>query len=774
LLRSLAIGTAAVAGMAVVRVVLNWLDPQLGDRTPFSLMYFAITCAALGGGMAGGLWATALATVLLFYLIERRAGFLSNDPYRLFIFIIFSLLVVYVCQRARRARCLAEAALAERNRSEHRTAARLDSISDAFVALDRQWRFTYVNQSYERFFNRRREDLIGKTIWECFSKIIGTDAERHYKRAMADHVAVRFELVSQYTGKWVQSGAFPSSEGLSIYLQDIDDRKRAEAALRDSESRYRQLVETAQEGIWMIDAAARTSYVNRAMADMLGYTTQEMLGRPMYDFMDDAARTEATANVEKRPQGEAARHDFRFRRRDGSDFHAHLSTAPMHGPQGEYLGTLAMVSDVSERRRAEAERSELLLREQKARAEAEAANRRKDQFLAVLSHELRTPLTPVLARLAMLRREADGNETIVSGLDMIRRNVELEARLIDDLLDVTRLARGQLKLHPEDLNAHSRIQAALAIYEGELKSRRQTVSLELRAPHPFVHGDPVRLQQIFWNLIGNSVKYTPHGGHITIRSANAQSAAAPEKLIVQVIDTGIGIAPEVMPRLFDPFEQGEQTLSRRYGGLGLGLSISRTLAQMHGGTIMAESAGRGLGSTFTLELPVAPELTLALADGSPLRSDAAGAVAQVSALPSPVGSGAGRHILLVDDNEDTLRAMARLLRASGHQVITADSMTSALLAAAQPFDVLITDIGLPDGTGWDLLREIRRRGAGQGDGTVPAIAISGFSMEEDVRRSLDCGFIEHLCKPITPEDLDAAIARAATGAGAAAAPASVG
>jgi CheY-like chemotaxis protein len=375
---------------------------------------------------------------------------------------------------------------------------------------------------------------------------------------------------------------------------------------------------------------------------------------------------------------------------------------------------------------------------------------------------LRTPLTPVIARLALLRRDPSLGAAAKSGLEMIRRNVELEARLIDDLLDITRLSRGQLKLDVTAVDAHQALRDALEIYDHEIQRRHQQVELDLSAAHHRVRADAVRLQQVFWNLIGNSVKYTPDGGVIRLRSSNppigtdgnGSAAGLQCWLRVEITDTGIGIPPELMPRIFDPFEQGEQTLTRRYGGLGLGLSISRTLVQMHGGTLTAASAGKGKGATFTIELPaiVAPAdaTTPPAAERGPEPMPAATATATAPIALRP----SAQRILLVDDNEDTLRVMARLLRLGGHQVVTADSMEAALHAAGQPFDLLITDIGLPDGTGWDLMRTLCQRGP------VRAIAISGFSMEDDVSRSKDAGFLQHLSKPVNPEELEQAIRRA--------------
>ncbi len=736
----------AVAGVIAASLIhhamlLTPATHHLAERAPFSLMYPAVTFAALIGGTGPGLVATALATLIECLRTNPNAfptlPAVSDLP-RLGLFVGIDVMIVGVCSSVQRARRRIEGALTTSRRAERRISSILESITDAFYSVDTQWRYTYLNHQCEAYYGKPRSELLGRVIWDVFPQLLGTEVERVYRRAMAEQRTMHIEVLSPISKVWVEGHVYPSSEGLSIYFHNIEERRATQQALRQSEERYRLLVDTAQEGIWMTDGNAVTSYVNQAMAEMLGYPASEIVGRPMRDFMDPSCRQRIETLEVDRLSSVSARQDFRFKRKDGRVFDAHVSENPILGARHEYLGTLALVIDVTARRAAEAERAELLVREQRARADAEAANRRKDQFLAVLSHELRTPLTPVLARLMLLAREPSLSSPVKSGLDMIRRNVELEARLIDDLIDLTRLSRGQFKLQPTVLD--DSIRAALSIYESDIERRKQTVTLDLRAENATVRADAVRLQQIFWNLIGNAVKYTPEGGHLTIRSHNVESRTG--KLRVQVVDTGIGITPDVMPRIFSPFEQGETTLTRRYGGLGLGLNISRTLVQMHGGTLTAESAGEGAGSTFTVELPTI--------DASAAPDSAA---ATPAASPAPVT--AAKRILLVDDNEDTLRVMSRLLKLNKHSVVTANSVAAALHEARQPFDLLLTDIGLPDGTGWDLFRQLREKRP-----NLRAIAISGFTMDEDVRKSLDAGFVEHLSKPISPDDLERAIAKA--------------
>jgi signal transduction histidine kinase/HAMP domain-containing protein/ActR/RegA family two-component response regulator len=378
---------------------------------------------------------------------------------------------------------------------------------------------------------------------------------------------------------------------------------------------------------------------------------------------------------------------------------------------------------------AELQKTNLEL-EEKARS-----NLAKDQFLAMLSHELRTPLTPVLAAALELENEPDVREDVRQSLQMIRRNVELEARLIDDLLDLTRIDQGKVQLNFEILDAEKLLQNALEICQPEIDRKHLNASLNPGARRVHMRADPARLQQIFWNLINNAVKFTPPNGQIVITTSNHSDG----QLRVEIADTGMGIETEELPKIFDAFEQGSRTQS---GGLGLGLAISKTLVEAHKGTINAESAGRNEGSKFTLVFPtsektepqVAPAMSPTLAQRQPMR------------------------ILLVEDHEDTNRALTNLLRRRGYQVQSALTFQSALeLSAKEKFDVLISDLGLPDGNGIDLIQKLASK-------PPLGIALTGFGMEQDIRRSRDVGFQHHLVKPIDLNKLDALIQESAVGA----------
>jgi HAMP domain-containing protein/signal transduction histidine kinase len=367
-------------------------------------------------------------------------------------------------------------------------------------------------------------------------------------------------------------------------------------------------------------------------------------------------------------------------------------------------------------------------------AEKARSNLAKDQFLAMLSHELRTPLTPVLASALALESEPALPQEVHESLHMIRRNVELEARLIDDLLDLTRIDRGKVQLNFEVVDAHTLLQNALEICQAEIDRKHLRRSLNLGARKVHLRADPARLQQIFWNLINNAVKFTPSDGQISISTSNTSKG----ELRVEIADTGLGIESEALPKIFDAFEQGGRT---QLGGLGLGLAISKALVEAHKGTITAQSAGRNKGSTFTLVFPTSER-----------------AAAQIAPAVSPkLPAHQAMRILLVEDHEDSNRSLTNLLRRRGYHVQSALNFQSALdLGTNGEFDVLISDLALPDGSGIDLMQTL------QSTRPILGIALTGFGMEDDVRKSREAGFQHHLVKPIDLNKLDLLIQESAT------------
>ena len=392
---------------------------------------------------------------------------------------------------------------------------------------------------------------------------------------------------------------------------------------------------------------------------------------------------------------------------------------------------MAIAAAIAERNRAQA-----ALEQQKEAVEG--ANRTKDNFLAMLSHELRTPLTPVIAALDALESETSPSDIAKCSLSMIRRNVELESQLIDDLLDLTRIAKDKLQLRFGSIDANEIVANVVEICRAEAQDRGLNLRVNLRAGAHHILADSAKFQQIIWNLVKNAIKFTGENGDIMISTTNTE----PQTLVITVKDTGIGIEPEIMNRIFDPFEQGEQAFQRRYGGLGLGLAISKSLTQAHGGTLTAQSDGRDRGSTFVVTMKTV--------------SPPARVVKFTETAPAPETR--PLRILLVDDHVDTCTALERLLVRRGHLVAAAHNVRSAMEAAARSsFDLLISDIALPDGTGIELMSYLRAISH------IPGIAISGFGMNGDIEKSFEAGFAEHLVKPVKMESLEAAIERVISG-----------
>jgi len=372
------------------------------------------------------------------------------------------------------------------------------------------------------------------------------------------------------------------------------------------------------------------------------------------------------------------------------------------------------------------------------RQELIAANAAKDQFLAQLSHELRSPLTPVLAMVEELEADVPDSRPVQEALEVVRRNVELEARLIDDLLDITRISKGKLQLSFEPISIHQILQRAYEICRNEIEAKDLEVNFALRAVHTYVDGDPARLQQVFWNLIKNSVKFTPEKGRIGIETLNP----APGKIEVRVTDTGIGIEPETIDKIFNAFEQGQSDITRRFGGLGLGLTISKTLIDAHNGHIHVQSSGKNQGAMFTVELSTIED---------PIERDGH---KEDRPVDRKTGSAVANHrrVLLVDDHHDTCLGMKRMLERRGYQITIAHSAEQAVeKVRTQEFDLLISDIGLPDRSGYELMREVRL------NKSLPGIALSGFGSEQDVNQAKEAGFAEHLTKPINFERLEKTI-----------------
>jgi len=517
---------------------------------------------------------------------------------------------------------------------------------------------------------------------------------------------------------------------------DVTDRRRADEAARRAEERFRLLVQNSSDILTMFDAEGTILYESPSVERVLGRKTEERVGHNIFrdtiTHPDDQGAKRAFFEAALHRPGATVTGRFRLRHTDGTyrDIEA-VATNRIGDPA--VAGVVANYRDITERQQFE-EALRLAL------DEAEAAGRAKDQFLAVLSHELRNPLNPVLVGVSAMLADPNTPASVRPTLEVARRNVALEARLIDDLLDVTHIRQGKLRLVRQTVDAHVLARDALELCREEIVAGGLRLTVDLSAPRSHVAGDPARLQQVFWNLIKNAAKFTPAGGSVTVRSR--AGGAAGTDLVVEVVDTGVGIAAEALPRIFNAFEQADASVTKQFGGLGLGLAISRSLADAHGGRLTAESAGAGRGATFTLVLPTTDAPVPAPAGSRP--------------TPSPADPMPPLRILLVEDNPDSRRILSRLLRGKGHQVTTASCVAAALAAAAAhgPFDMVISDLGLPDGSGLDVMRHVLTS-----HGPVKGIALSGYGREDDIRRAREAGFDSHLTKPIDFPGLEDEIRR---------------
>jgi PAS domain S-box-containing protein len=571
---------------------------------------------------------------------------------------------------------------------------------------------------------------------------VAADLENHEQRALTRHTQVS-QAAFRKTVRAVVFATFLALALLALAVTlrrgELTERERRVEAIRQSEARLATTVMSIGDAVISTDESGRIQLMNPIAEALTGYSLADAVGRPITEVLQLVNETtrKPAENPAERVIREGviqglANHTVLIAR-DATEIPIDDSAAPIKDASGQVIGVILVFRDITGRRRDEAERERLLAAERVALAEAEEANRAKDQFLAILSHELRTPLNPIMLAVTSMLARPVAPEDIGPALEMIRENVALEARLIDDLLDVMRIARGKMALHTTVVDCHSLIRHALHVCQSDRQGKVLSVVLDLSARDHRVTADATRLEQVFWNLIKNAVKFTPAGGTIEIRSWNeSDPEEGDDQLLVEFADTGIGIEPEALPWIFDPFHQGGGSITGRFGGMGLGLAISRGVVEAHGGLLTAESPGKNRGSTFRVRLQV--EHTPApLAEVAPKKPQA-----RDQATPP-----ASLRIFLIEDEPTTLLVMARLLRKLGHDVTTARTVQEALaVAEGADFDVAVSDIGLPDGSGLDLMRQL------SANRHLPAIALTGFGMQEDIRRSREAGFAAHLTKPI--------------------------
>ncbi len=492
-------------------------------------------------------------------------------------------------------------------------------------------------------------------------------------------------------------------------------------SLAGAEQPYRIYVERMQEGAVTVSSDGLILYCNRRFAEMLGLSLERVISSSLTRFLPAEAWRRLQGIFGK--NGEIVKYETMLRSGNDSGRPVNLTASRLTvaGPSMMCL----VVTDLT----AQKEQEDLRL----AKEVAERSSTAKDDFLAALSHELRTPLTPALMAATVLEKDTGLPETARSDISLIRRNIELEARLIDDLLDLTLITHGKLSLQTDEINLHTSLNRAIEVCQGDARLKRLNIQIELNARHTTIIGDPVRVQQVCWNVLRNAVKFTAERGAISIVTGND----AHNNVWVRVTDSGIGFTHDQATRIFEPFEQGDRHITRQFGGLGLGLAITRSIMHAHGGGIEASSPGLNQGATFTLRFPLAKP---------------AGKKPEPAATRAPVAQ-TGLNILLVDDHKDTRVCIQRLLEANSHRVTSAGNAQDALaLAETSRFDLIISDLGLPDLSGHELMQRLHTRF------NLPGIALSGYGMETDMAQSRAAGFKYHLTKPVSFDRLKSLVA----------------
>ena len=591
----------------------------------------------------------------------------------------------------------------------------LDGLADPFLLIDRQWRITYANPVALALFGTG--EVIGQVLWDRFPVLAGSAVEAAYRKSMEERVPVQSEVEGLLSGKWYVLKVHPWTDGIAVYSRDITSQRQAEHALRESQRRLSTLLSNLPgmayrcptEEPWPL------TYCSEGVLDLTGRAAEDFLSQRVswIDIIHPDDVGGVMAEVE-RAVGERDRFSMIYRifHASGEERWVLDRGCGIYRPDGEPEALEGFVGDVTRLKQAE--------------EELKAADRRKDQFLAMLAHELRNPLAPIRNAAQVLQMPGLNPERLEKARGMIDRQVAHMGRLVDDLLDVSRISQGRILLRREPLDLAALVRATAEDHRELIEEAGLSLFLELPAEPVRLEGDPTRLAQALGNLLQNAVKFTNPGGRVTVRLADRGGEAE-----VAVQDTGIGMGPEMLARLFQPFSQGDQTLDRSRGGLGLGLALVKGLVELHGGSVEADS--RGQGSTLTLRLP--------LQDG---------VAAPVPSEPAGKPGGSALRILVVEDNRDAADSLQILLDLSGHQAEVAYTGQDGVDASRRirP-QVVLCDIGLPGGmNGYDVARALRPELPG-----TCLIALTGYGQEEDQRKAREAGFDRHLTKPVDPAAL---------------------
>jgi two-component system CheB/CheR fusion protein len=601
-----------------------------------------------------------------------------------------------------------------------------DATGTSLLHCDAELRFLFVNRAYAERFGLTPEDVVGQRLDEFLGEE-AYEAARPYIERVLTGETLQFEVEVPYHAlgrRYVHCACTPDRDeagrvvGWVASILDMTDRHRLERELRGSEERFRTLANMIPQLLWINTPDGITQYYNDRFYEYTGMDPAQGLGTRWLGLIhpDDLERLRA---VRSRAMENEQPYEFEYRLRQSADeYRWHICrVVPFRNADGQieaWFGTATDIHDLKE------------------------ADRRKDEFLATLAHELRNPLAPIRNALQILHLKAAPDPEAHWARGIVDRQVEQLTRLVDDLLDVSRITRGTVELRRERLEAAAILERALETSRPLIESAGHRLTVTLAEEPLVLEADATRMAQVVSNLLNNACKFTSPGGHIQLSAGREDGQA-----VIRVVDDGIGIPAEMQSRVFEMFAQVDTSLERAQGGLGIGLTIARRLVEMHGGTLGVRSGGPGEGSELTIRLPLAPEAAV-----EPAARERGGE----ESGPRP-----GLRILVVDDNQDSADSLALWMEIVGHEVRTAHDGPSALAAAEQHFDVILLDIGMPGMSGYEVARRLRERPEGR---CTMLVALTGWGQEEDRRRSKEAGFDHHLTKPLDPKELDVLLARA--------------
>jgi PAS domain S-box-containing protein len=748
--------TIAVAAAVLGLLSRSVFEPVWQGRLPYITLFPAIMVSAWLGGFGAGIVTTLLSAVgaAYFWLPPFRSFRItdSGEWVGLAVFVAVGSLISGLNEAWRRAALT----LAE---SEQRLGVTLASIGDAVLTTDEGGRVASMNDVAERLTGWSSTEAIGKAVEDVMVLVSGSEGTslpspvRQVLRDREARSVAGNTLLIARDGRRIpiDDNAAPirigehQTAGVIVVFRDVTERRRLDVERESQERLTRELaaiVETSDDAIVSKDLESTIRSWNRGAERMFGYAAGEMIGRSIRTIIPQERWSEEDEVLRQLRQGNRVDHFETIRRRkDGSDVHVSLTISPIYSAAGVVVGASKIARDITERRQAEAERARLLEVEQQARAEIERAGRLKDDFLAVLSHELRTPLNAVMGYTQLLLGGAVPPDGTTHALQAIQRNAQAQARLVESLLDLSRVLAGKLELSPEVIELSSVI--ALAVDAVKPEALKKKISLQVADTGSVrVFADGPRLQQVFWNLLTNAIKFTAAGGQVTVDLASTNTQA-----VIRINDNGRGIASSLLPFVFDRFKQGEGENARSRTGLGLGLALVREMIHAHEGTVTAESPGEGLGSTFTVRLPLLLPRETALT-----------AMVQTIRQPSLDLHRSPPDVLIVDDDRDARDMLAAILearRAKVRHVSTAAAAFDSMLERRP--EVLLADLGMSGEDGYSLIRRWRTH-EGATKPRVTAIAVTAYARPTDRDMALAAGFDRHIAKPVDADELVRVIA----------------